>query len=386
MQTEVREPRVRVSVLLSAPRYFTELNALRGLAAVIVILYHFRLLLPIHNLSSGSWMLWNGILRPFVSGPQAVIFFFILSGFVLSVPVITGRSQTYGAYLLRRTCRIYLPYLAALAIGVSCAALFWIHPLDLRWVENTWSEPVRPWLVLSHVLFLGDYQMDQFVTVCWSLVVEMRLSIVFPFFCLLLLKLRPRTAVPGLVALSAAGMSLDHHWPMQSEPCLTLHYAAMFGLGILAARYIGALSVAYCRLHSFGHTVPVWGGLLLFSFGTSGTLGSARLGAGFMHVGDWIVAAGCLLLIVASMNHSGLSKLLSARLPQWLGTISYSLYLVHSLVLFTLLHLLYGRVLLIILLPVYLGTTIGVTCLFYLAVEKPATELSRSIRGWRRHG
>ena len=361
------------------PKHFKELNALRGLAALIVIFYHFRILFPIHDLTISAWLIWMGVLRLVFSGPESVIFFFILSGFVLSLPFVRGTHQPYGIYLVRRIYRIYLPYLGALAIGISCAALFHNHPLPLSWVRNTWSKPVELAPVISHVLFLGDYRGDQFNTAFWSLVVEMRLSILFPFFCLFILKFRPRTVLPMLIALSCAGMALDHKWPMKSQPWLTLHYAAMFGLGILMAANLGRLSDTYHRLSKHIQDAAIGGGLLLFAFGTAGTAGAEYLGKGYMQAGEWLVALGCFLLIVSSLNSPGFSKLLSSPIPQWLGNISYSMYLMHSMVLFAVLHLLYRRIPLLGMLPVFLAATFVVSWLFFLSVERPSARLSRSV-------
>ena len=361
------------------PSQFVELNALRGIAASIVILYHFRLLYPIHGLSASAWLLWNGLLRIFFSGPESVIFFFILSGFVLSLPFIRGKSQPYGTFVIRRICRIYLPYLGALLIGVFCAAAFHGQHLPLVWAANTWSEPVNRGLVLAHILFLGDYQNDQFDTVFWSLIVEMRLSLLFPIFCLLVRKLKPRMVLPGLAALSVAGMVVDHKWPMQSQPWLTLHYAAMFGLGILTADNLRKLSSFYLSLRKITRKGFIAGGLFLFSFGTMGTMGSPRFGYGYMNGGEWVVAAGCLVLMIASLNSISVSGFLSSGVPQWLGKISYSLYLLHSMVMFGLLHLLYGRIPLLAILPISLAGTLVLSWLFYLLIESPSMRLSRRI-------
>ena len=64
------------------PRRFRELDSLRGLAAITVVFHHFsRICSPqiIHVLDRTP-------LRILVAGHQAVILFFLLSGFVLTLP------------------------------------------------------------------------------------------------------------------------------------------------------------------------------------------------------------------------------------------------------------------------------------------------------------
>jgi peptidoglycan/LPS O-acetylase OafA/YrhL len=166
---------------------------------------------------------------------------------------------------------------------------------------------------------------------------------------------------------------------MQSQPWLTLHYAAMFGLGILTADNLRKLSSFYLSLRKIMRKVFMAGGLFLFSFGTMGTMGSPRFGYGYMNGGEWVVAAGCLVLMIASLNSISVSGFLSSGVPQWLGKISYSLYLLHSMVMFGLLHLLYGRIPLLAILPIFLAGTLVLSWLFYLLIESPSMRLSRRI-------
>src|SRR5271167_849702 len=95
-------PKVAVSEQDSAPlsapateareRRFIELDALRGLAACVVIFLHYTSVpkqLP-------AWL--NDLINYtpcflFVCGTQAVVFFFVLSGFVLSLPWIRGSGE-----------------------------------------------------------------------------------------------------------------------------------------------------------------------------------------------------------------------------------------------------------------------------------------------------
>jgi peptidoglycan/LPS O-acetylase OafA/YrhL len=79
---------------------FVELDALRGVAACTVVLHH---LAQAYSFES-PWYL-----RPLVAGHEAVILFFTLSGFVLSLPFWNrGSNGPYGQYLIRRFFRIYV--------------------------------------------------------------------------------------------------------------------------------------------------------------------------------------------------------------------------------------------------------------------------------------
>jgi peptidoglycan/LPS O-acetylase OafA/YrhL len=60
-------------------------------------------------------------LRLFVAGHAAVIVFFLLGGFVLALPYRSRQPPAIG-FIIRRTCRIYIPF----AFAVFLAAAFLI--------------------------------------------------------------------------------------------------------------------------------------------------------------------------------------------------------------------------------------------------------------------
>jgi peptidoglycan/LPS O-acetylase OafA/YrhL len=177
----------------SVPVRFLELDSLRGIAALTVVLYHFRLVwvdeLPA-GLSRMTDRVVNHLLTPFCAGPQAVTLFFILSGFVLSLPALNSRAQTYKIFVVRRIFRIYFPYLFAIMLGILGAAFFHGTVTRSDWFKSFWSGPVQWRLVAYHVLFVGVYNTTEFDTSIWSLVHEMRVSLIFPFLCAFVLRFR----------------------------------------------------------------------------------------------------------------------------------------------------------------------------------------------------
>ncbi len=124
---------------LKAHRY-VELDSIRGLAAFTVVMSHFF----------GIWQFepaYNYVrMSPFrvvVAGHEAVVLFFVLSGFVLSVQCSGKRPLTYPRYLLKRFCRIYLPFVAAVLLSaLGCLALYSTTASGNSRADTSWT--MRP--------------------------------------------------------------------------------------------------------------------------------------------------------------------------------------------------------------------------------------------------
>ena len=87
-------------------------------------------------------------------------------------------------------------------------------------------------------------------------------------------------------------------------------------------------------------------------------------------------ALGAAGLIGVALNSTKVINALKSRVPSFLGRISYSLYLVHSLVLFLIAAVLHGK-----LLPVMFVAYLTAAILFawgvFTVVEEPFMKLSR---------
>lgn len=356
-----------------------QLDSLRGLAALVVVFHHFGNLWEKDSLqdSFGS----NGFLlyRFFTPGRESVVLFFILSGFVLALPAIKGKAQSYSVFLARRIFRIYLPYLAALALAVAGA--YWLHgllPLSV-WFGKTWSQPVDWHLVLQHVLFLGSYNDAQFNTAFWSLIVEMRVSLIFPFLCAGILRLRSAWSLTIALALpfACAWISLHVHAP---SLLATASFTALFILGILLASHQQAIHRFYTQLPRKVRIASAFAALPFFSFGaaTVRTLGKNH-GIDLDMPADLVTALAAGWMIVLSLNSQLCRRFLLAQPVHYFGVVSYSMYLMHGTVLFALVHLLYQRIPLPAILPIYLAGVLLVTALFYHTVEKPSMDAGRRV-------
>lgn len=349
---------------LQTGQHFAELDSLRGLAASIVVFHHFVLLRDTTSYS-------KFVLHVMFNGHSAVILFFVLSGFVLALPIARGTAQPYTVYLVRRVCRIYLPYLAALSLALTCDWLFHERPILSPFVANAWSVPVSVRLIAQHIGFVGVYDYTQVNPAFWSLVHEMRISLVFPLLCLALYRLRLAPALLTLAALTCLGTVLSMQMPSQARTFVTIHYLAVFGLGALLAKNLLQIANWYTTLGSATKVSAAFLGAVLYVSRTEGM--ASRIGS----LADFPVALGATLLVILVLNSATLKALLALGLPRFLGRISYSLYLVHVTVLFVLLHFLAGNR---PLLPaIYLAGAIACAYVLWKFVEQPSIQLGKSL-------
>lgn len=324
-------------------------------------------------------------------GFEAVLLFFVLSGFVLSLPAVEGKPQSYFKFLTRRIFRLYVPYLAALAFSV--AGDFWLHGpvINSQFVECCWLEPVSWRLVGQHVMFLGVYDVSVFDLPIWSLVHEMRISLFFPFLCAIVLRLKNRWAFSLALFLTAASFGIDKlpsvesRVPIGSETAMsiggTVFYAALFILGIYLARERARIGGWFSRL-SRSAKIP-FGVVYVLLYGFAGPQ-LMFLAPRFTHwhltiVAQWLTAFGAGGLMIICMNSSSLKRALHWPPIHRLGQMSYSLYLWHFVLLLFFVHLLYGKIRLWEILCLVLFVSIVVSWLSYRWIEVPSMNLGRRL-------
>jgi peptidoglycan/LPS O-acetylase OafA/YrhL len=401
----------------AAAQRYDELDSLRGLAAATVVLGHLSMMVfcapsgPLHP----HWNFWRHLiveinytpLTVFMSGGAAVRFFFVLSGFVLMLPFLRKRSNPYIPYLVKRICRIYLPYLAAVGLALIFDA--WLGQRLLPGfsgaMNNTWNEPITAHRVLQHVLMLGNFPAAQFNTVLWSLVQEMRISLIFPLLALIVLRLRLGGIALLVLVLEVLSALIPFLHPaadisLQSFP-LTLHFISFFLLGATAAKYRENLSEWLRSRRKLTRAAIALVAFLLYSTGIK-TLWSAHFSDHVLQAvsrahphaawanltflnylnqsaGDWVAALCAATAICFALVDRRTKAVLNHTLVLWTGRASYSLYLVHGTVLFALLFGLYGTRWFWLLVPIYLVGTVVVTALFHQFIELPTMSLGKTL-------
>lgn len=352
------------------------LDSTRGIAAAVVLLHH----------AYESHPVWLDVmrfspLRIFLTARAPVIFFFVLSGFVLSYG-IWGNKKSRGAvprFLMRRIVRIYIPYVVAATIALCCYTL--LHPTTMPAMNTTfnamWSNPLSTKDVLDHFALVGTDAANSLNVPAWSLVYELRISIFIPLICFAI-TLRPRTTsviaaivfVLNEAALLRLGLEATPYGASGLVPNLvvTIHFVGCFIVGAYLARMCHLGLEAATSLSAVVRKT-LW-------------IAAAAL---LMINRDLAIFAGASLLLYLCLTSARVQTELKRPSLTWLGRISFSLYLTHMIVIETFVRATQTIMRPALSLPIAVLLSLVVAVLFYWAVERPAHNLARSVdRVWRK--
>ena len=361
-----------------------ELDAIRGIASLIVVFQHYSELFykrsgvqlsdPVSLLKATPF----GIL---VQGPAAVVTFFVLSGFVLSPPLRASvKPISWLGFVMKRICRLYLPFLVGLFLAVSADASISTHgiPSLNSWFNSSWNREVDIRDALNHALLVIHYDYTEYNKAYWTLAYEMQLSLVFPILFWASERLSDRWAVAGCFALLLIGTSNLTAYPYQIVYLASV--SGMFLLGIVLARKRVALHERYRNSSPTSRR-----SLLAIGFLALVYAGALRYRIFSVNVSPAIFAVGSAIIVtIASADKKHLAILRSAPC-QFLGKISYSLYLIHLTVLYAVIYRTYdwahlSRAYWFLVLVAYLVLSIAVASIFFKAVEEPCIRLSHRFK------
>jgi peptidoglycan/LPS O-acetylase OafA/YrhL len=346
-------------VTAPAPVRLAWLDALRGFAALTVVWFH---LSPL--------MLGNerhlAIMRHIDLGKYGVLLFFLVSGYV--IPMSLERHGSLRRFWIGRLCRIYPAYLGAIALVGVLALAGWGS-----WQESFSTQTVSA--VLGHATMMTELLgLHGAVRVFWTLSYEMTFYLIV---CGLFAWRLHRHSAWWAAGLAVAGLLLGPILPndllagnFAGRRVTAVVLAVLLGLSLLA--YVkermtlaaGAVGIGFLLLPALnGHptpdstTVASWQGLQLLAVMFAGTVvyraHSGQLsrfaavlsltvvalgvvGAHWMNLGPsghrvWpanVAAVAVTFLLAYAMKNRPVPPALT-----WLGQISYSLYLLHAIVL-----------------------------------------------------
>ncbi len=348
----------------------TFIDGLRGVACLSVVLCHFS----VPGISQIAAVLQETFPKFIVSilrhGELGVEIFFVLSGLVIAYSL---RNRPLGAkfvwrFAARRAIRLDPPYHLTLCVMAAQAA--WLLP-------DTFCQ-LGPWFggtpgVWANVFYLQDIlRQPHILSIAWTLCLEIQFYLALVLLVWLAQALRRwlqrhQAWNPGPIAFilvfgPLAVLSIVAWFPSLSNFTF---------LGTWFRFFLGALTW-WAMEGRIRKEVP---GILILALLVLGS---------YTEDPRSIVAALTALLILVSHARGSLSRWLGAPLWQFLGRISYSLYLVHFMVAIPLTNWLWSLgppspAMAVTLLGAGTALSILTAWLFYCYIERPSIALSRTI-------
>jgi peptidoglycan/LPS O-acetylase OafA/YrhL len=367
------------------------LDGLRGIAALVVVVHHVLILssppladaylrIGRRDTTSAAWWLTYTPLHLAWAGGEAVLVFFVLSGFVLCWPLANGRTMDWLAYYPKRLLRLYLPVWGALLVAVVLALLVHRHHVaGGTWVVNVQSPLSWRRLADDASLLVGD--VGQIDGPLWSLRWEVVFSLALPAFVafgLLAKRLLPVKLV--LLCLVIFFGSKGGGLLSQTNPYLL--YLPMFGFGVLLAFHGEQLRRTVDMAARSRAFWPVSGAAAVaFLLARWWPVHAVRFGRTALLLGrpltNLLAVIGAAWIVVMFWHCAPLVRAASSRTGQWLGVRSFSLYLTHAPIIIAVV-LVAPRMstpLLLLAVPLCLAAASA----FFFFVEGPAHRLSQHV-------
>lgn len=364
-------------------QYIAALTGMRGFAALMVFLFHYEALHPGIRLDLAVPVIGHILQFPLGFGGAGVDIFFVLSGFLLTLPFAGAALERAAApdisrYFKRRFLRVFPAYYAQLFVILAVGGWF-----------VTWTPQTAPDFTAHLLMFfnIGAQPVTPLVGVWWTLPVEMGFYLLLP---LLAPVLRPSRWIPVLLAGIAISL-LYRAWAAAHFGNLgsaQVFLAASQLPGSLAEFLLGASAAVLVQwLPGSSWNRPAgWVLDLFFIMGLivpAAWLWHVVLGAGAGYwMGHWgmivaPVALGLPLTIAVLGLYWGSrvgTLLLANRVVYYLGLISYSLYLWHFVVMQQIQFVLgdaYSGLGHWVTFPLNTAAVIAVASLSYYLVERP---------------
>jgi peptidoglycan/LPS O-acetylase OafA/YrhL len=305
----VQEPRAESQkLLMPAKLHLTFIDGMRGCAASYIVFSH--------AFEMSGYRSTNVVQRLLIKllgqGHSVVTIFIALSGFCLMLPVARNGMKVAGGarkFFKSRAHRILPPYYIALALSILVVVLLIPGGERLAFLQA----PATRFSVMMHFMLIQNLNLSSFYGIngpLWSVATECQIYLLFPLMIMAWRRFGMAVSLLGVFVLAHAAfhVSADH---------IPFNYVFTFALGMSAA-------IASVERHS-----ERWL-LLVCCASLVGFILSARwrLVVSDLCVG---VCVATLMTLLSAGKIAWLRKLLSLRLLTWVGSFSYSLYLIHAL-------------------------------------------------------
>jgi len=291
---------------------FAFLDGLRGLAALAVCCYHIERYAPFQESVAAitpepvTWAIRHGW-----SGVQV---FFVISGFVIAYSlrnaIVTPRYVS--EFLCRRTIRLTPPYVILVLVGLVLG-----FAPELVGLPSSCDQPVTWGQAISHLFYLQNIcGYENLSAGFWTLCIEMQFYALFVIL----------VGIAQILRLSGRMTEEQSAWSL-ALVCVPLGLASLFwwnidtNLDVWVIHFWGLFVAGALAWWVLDRRLPVWVPCLY--------LGAMAVRLWFEWTNELFAATAAGTVVLVAVQFGGLNRWLSASWLQYLGRVSYSLYLVH---------------------------------------------------------
>ena len=301
--------------------YITTLTPLRGIAALLVLIYHSNLMVMPFNSSNVNFM----------SGWLWVDFFFVLSGFIIFYVYGESFKETittasYWKYIKARFARVYPLHLFTLIWCVVCAIVIINYANGLHPFFGEIINPYSAGPSLLLIQSLGLYGTAPLNTPSWSLSTEWWVYMIFPLMVPLFARIRTVGMILSALFIIAFFIFIKYFLgpmsgPMPGPP--TLNVLTDFGMFRCLAGFLAGMLLY--RIHEEGFAYTFFKQSWVFVVFFVGVIVAM-----IMEVEDILILAFFpFIILAAAYNNTSIKKILDTTVLQRLGDWSFSIYMVH---------------------------------------------------------
>lgn len=311
-------PRSSPAVEPTARSRIAYLDGLRGVAILIVVLFHSYARWP-DRVPALKTLSFAGVLDTKIAGVQL---FFFISGYVILMTL--ERKGRFAPFLHARWMRLFPAMLICSILIFATAGFLPGRPAgDPRWIDLLPGLSLlgdRIWDLVPGIASLHPKSLEG---AFWSLYVEV---VFYLIFGALFVRRGPRSAIKWLIILGVVTNLFylnslvpfaPFTWLARADKLLHISHVGSI-LGLRTYVWFAAGALAHLAAKPGGDRRLLWGALACLAFGA---LSSAE---------QWTASLFVAAIAAAAILSEGVRRLLSLRLLTFIGFISYPLYLMHE--------------------------------------------------------
>ena len=187
-------------------------------------------------------------------------------------------------------------------------------------------------------MFIGSYP-KIYNNSFWTLIEEMRISLIFPFVCALAMLVGLEGSLALALAFLLLGGSIGKWGLLPASFSGTISYTGMFVIGIFLARLLPQMRELLGRLNRTQDWALFLFSVVLYAYAPSVFYAKQWANPAW----DGFTAIGAAGIILFSLVDENIKAGLHHPFIVFLGKISYSIYLLHVPILFTFGYVFYKR-------------------------------------------